>query len=180
MSATYAEEAKAYRRDLLMCGLSRMGAPSTAAEVAEYVLSIAASEGHPREAFAALTPQTVAGILRGMEQAGIIQRGESRYDASKGREQSRWCVVDRDPRYPVPMPPDYEPDSTPEPAARAEPRSPYEGLSRDQMITLLQVHDDIAGAVSRMRAAVAEAQAELDSIVSTARTRLAARGLEAP
>jgi hypothetical protein len=173
MNATYVEEVKAYRRDLLFCGLSRMGAPSTAAEVAEYVLSIAASEGHPREAFSALNPQMVAGILRGMEQAGTIQRGESRYDASKGRDQPRWCVVNRDPRYPVPVPPDSDAEPAPAPAARAEPRSPYEALSRAQMITLLQVHDDIAGAVSRL-------QADLDEIVRTARARLAAGGMEAP
>lgn len=175
MSTANADDVKVYRRELLLCCLNRIGAPSTAAEVAEYAFSLAAGDGHPRDAFSGLNPQMVAGILRGMEQAGTIQRGESRYDTSKGRDQPRWCVLNRDSRYPLPLPPDD--DEPPQKEQRAEPRSPYDSLTRDQMIALLQVQDDIAAVAARLREAVSTSLAEMELIVASARSRLAAKGL---
>jgi hypothetical protein len=58
--------------------------------------------------------------------------------------------------------------SKPPPAA-----TPYDHLSREQLIAVLQVHDDLAGAIAKFRA-------ELDSIATGARERLAGLGLEVP
>lgn len=167
-----------YRQDFTLAVLVRNGRPMTAGEIAEHIAVLAPSEGHPDECWRGCSPQAVAGHLRTLELRELVQKDGQRDNSRAGRSEPTWRPAGAyDQSCAIPLPPD--PDEPAEPAratATLTPPAvncPYANLSRTQLYTLLGVHDQISGAVSRFFR-------EIDEINDRARRNLSAAGIEVP
>jgi hypothetical protein len=159
------DDLKTYHRELAMACLHRAPQPMTAAELAEFMGQVAMMEGHAPACFKSISASRVAGIMRTLQgDAQVLS--QSKYDSSEGRDVPYWEMASRDKSYPFPFPPD-EGEEPPEPAKST---SPYDHLSREQLIALLGIHDDIATAVARFKT-------ELDELAANTRQRLAVAGV---
>ena len=155
-------ELREYHRDLALACLSRSPGPMTAAELAEVMGTLAQEEGHPRACWRSITGPMVAGIMKTLLAAGEVSSTPS-FHARHGRDVALWAKA-QPGTWPFPLPPeDDEPEEAPAPA------SPYDHLSREQLVALLGVHDELSALVARF-------QQELSEFTAGARTRLAAVG----
>src|SRR5690606_35083920 len=67
-------DSKAYNRALAKYSLLQQKTPSTAAEIAEHMVTVAQSEGLPQEVLRETHPSAVFGILRALENEGFAAR----------------------------------------------------------------------------------------------------------
>lgn len=156
-------ELREYHRKLALACLSRASNPMTAAELAEYMSGAAQAEGHPKACWRAITGPMVAGVLRTLQAQGEVTCTPV-FHTRHAREVSVWTVTTQsgDDRS-FPLPPD---DEMPE----ADPvKTPYDHLSREQLVALLEIHDDLGGLVAKF-------QQELSEFTAKARQRLALVG----
>ncbi len=136
---------------------------STASELHEAITTMALAAGHPAEC-SAISPASVAGLLRTLVREGLVGQGEERKNPRYGRAEPTWAVTAHVP-------------STEFPSAPAGRRSgagrgafavgdPMAGLSREQLLATLLVGDELSAATARF-------QAEVEEIKNRARRVLA-------
>lgn len=173
------EELKQYHRGMMLACLARSG-PATAGDLADHVAATAEVEEHPRAVWEGLNPHAVLGHLRTLSGEGLVIQVGTKKNARHGRDEPCWALSEKTRTLPaVPLAPAVKrpPQATVAwSSGIAEvpaPASPYDHLSREQLLALLQVHDNLAAAMARFRG-------ELDTIASSARERLAGMGLEMP
>lgn len=167
------EDRRTYYRELTLFALQRCPGESTDV-LAAAMGEMAMNEGHPARCWKAIGQHQILGVLRTLESQGLVTRiRNAKYDAGKGRERPGWQLSREAAtrNYPMPFPPEDLEDEPPEPApAPAPPATQYDDLSREQLIALLAVHDDITQLVARFTT-------ELDGLARNARSRLAAMGV---
>lgn len=155
MSESYDEQLAAYRREMVLACLGRAPGPQTAGELSEFATTLAMNEGHPKACWAPLSPQSVHGILRQLQREGRVTSPGGRRNTRYGREESLWEVTPLQSVVSVPMYP--EPEQSPARAAAAAVGAVtlgapsagvcLETLSREQLLTILQLSDEVEGRV---------------------------------
>lgn len=123
-------------RELVLCALHRLGAPSTAADVSDKASALAVSEGWPRSTWAALSPQSVSRLL---QSAGCKKAGAVRDPTGNNRPmwQPPSCTFDID--YPLPARPEEQ------------SRHPLTGRTPEQMYALFDALDTALTTATRQR-----------------------------
>lgn len=161
------KELKQYHRELALYVLGRArGRPLAADEVTECMLSLAQHEGLPKPCWAGINPQSVAGMLKSLQNAGLAEQlPDAARHARAGRAAPAWRLAPGQPNPPMPLPPDDEGLA----GQPAKVEDPYEGLSRQQLITLLKVHEDLAETMGRFKVQMADFQQELERKAEDAR-----------
>lgn len=171
---------RGYRQGFVLAILRRGHEAMTAGDIAETFATMALQEGHPEDYWRGATPASVAGHLRALEQAGEVAREGDRRNQRNGRPEPLWKPANGyDNHHPFPdhpqaagPQPTQRRNAAPEPAASMGSRtSPYEHLSKAQLLTLLSVHDEISAAAHRFLA-------DIRDITVRGRRELAAVGLE--
>lgn len=170
---------KQYRQDFALCVLLRAPRPLTASEVSEHIQVLAMGEGHEKALWTACNPAAVAGVLRTLEIRDLVDKGEPRNNGRKGRAEPTWSPRQELNRLaPLPVAPSEAEiaagargdDGAGElPAGEAH----EDALSPVQMLAVLEVHDRLAGSVSRFLR-------DLDEQREFARRRLQGVGLKVP
>lgn len=165
-----------YRRGLALYVVAHSREPLTAGEVAEAMGTTAMGEGHPSSCWQDLEAPAALGMLRALENAGLVeQTGDTKRDSRSGRTPPTWryamgSVAAK--RVLLPEPP------APSPAARAlaaqapapADASPYAGMTRQELYAVLEVSDLYTTACAQFMQQVAD-------LNSRARRILAAAGL---
>ena len=171
---------KQYHRALALYCLQSAGKPLTAGDLAEYMQTVALASMHDEPCWKRIDAGKVAGTLKSLTAAKLAVKAEPVSNVRAGRMQERWEIA-------VDVPPQEVPDC-PAPAAdvlagvfqlkaspAASPRlqalDPYEHLSREQLLALLKLQDELSGVVAGF-------QRELDAWKDRARNVLATAGLE--
>lgn len=155
---------RAYHRALALYCLGQRGAPCTAAELAEHMGALAMSEGHPKGWWSDISPSSVAGHLRTLENGSNVDRVGDRPNPRHGRGEPLWRFAGEQlPRCPDPG--DFETEDAPPPRQSPAPSLPaapapalpplpaereaYAEMTRDQLLTVLRINDEVAGAAKR-------------------------------
>ncbi|MGH8028036.1 MAG: hypothetical protein ACREO0_15055 [Pseudoxanthomonas sp.] len=160
---------KQYHRALALYCLQTASEPMTAGDCAELMQTTAMGAMHADPCWKRIDAGKVAGTLKALTNQGFVMKAPQAKNARAGRMQERWVIDAATPRQALPDCPDFAPPATPKAAPVAA--DPYDGLSRAQLLALLQVHGDIAECIARFKA-------ELASIENRALGLLAAAGLE--
>lgn len=157
MSESYETQLSAYRSDMVLACLQRAPGAQTAGELSEFATTLAMNEGHPKACWAPLSPQSVHGILRALQRAGLAQSPSGRRNTKYSRDEPLWEVVPGTARIQIPMYP--EPEQPPARAGAAAVSAVtlgapaagagvcLETLSREQLLTILQLSDEVEGRV---------------------------------
>lgn len=157
MSESYEAQLSAYRSEMVLACLQRAPGAQSAGELSEFATSLAMNEGHPKACWAPLSPQSVHGILRALERDGLVQSPSGRRNTRYGRDEPLWEPVPGKRRVAIPMYP--EPIQSPAQAAAAAVGAVtlgapdagaavcLETLSREQLLTILQLSDEVEGRV---------------------------------
>lgn len=165
---------RGYHRALTLYALNHASTTSTAADLAEVMTTFAMGDGQPKAMWADITPASVAGYLKALENDGEAIRAGERRNTRSGRMEPVWTIAAaRLPDMALPNPAAYEEDPAPGVPDRAVNESRYSQLDRSQLYELLNVHDAISGACTRFLR-------EIDDITEKARIRLTAAGLDVP
>ncbi len=169
-------EDRQYLQQLALYCLHRAGSEQTAAFLAEYMAELALSEGHAK---LHLSANQVLGVLRTLERVGDVRKGDGAHNTRNGRAEPTWRpVLAWDPKFPMPDAP--EPDA--QPAAGATGPDPFAHMTREQLIALVQVHDDISSCVAGfrndVRDLVSRFESDLLALATSARRRMAKLGVE--
>lgn len=152
MTATF--DGKAYNRAFAQYCLQMQKSPSTAAEIAEHMLTIAQSEGLPQEVLAETRPSTVYGALRALENDGIAARVGGRKNGRNGREEPTWDFTGEERQPVLPHPADFTTDEQP-PVGDALGGSlgltpeMLDGRSQTEVLAMLRVSEDVGAALVR-------------------------------
>lgn len=147
---------------LLLAALARASEPLTSEDLVDEAVGLALSNGWQTEDLEGLTRPSVSARLRSMENLGLLKVMLERTDSNRRKIPAYSLTADEsEAQHPIP--------SAPNPLA--EPVSPYEDMTRAQILTLLEVHDEYLGVMARM-------MSEMREINLRARRRLAQAGLE--
>lgn len=161
-----ADQLRGYHRHAILYVLSGAGA-MTAAEIHEAVTTHALTGGHPKEC-ASITPAAVAGILRSLQNEQLVVPARGRFNTRHGRTEPTW-IADEGVNFAAP-PSAPQPEARPAPARWVGgPYEPMQDLSREQLMAILLVGDELAGATARY-------MAEVEEIKTRARRMLAGGG----
>lgn len=152
------EELRQYHRQATMYVLQSSDG-MTAAEAHEAVTGLALGKGHPKEC-ASISPAGVAGVLRTLQNEGCAVQGEARPNTRHGRNEPTWNLA-----------PGLQPLAAPsapgtKKAAAAPAGDPLSHLSREQLLAMILVGDELSSATARF-------QAEVEGIKDRARQILA-------
>lgn len=162
------------RKELLLAALQRAGKARTSAELLDDATGLALAEGWEPAQTAKLTRKGVAKHLQHMEKAGLVRSEGTAFDNDAGRMTPTFVpVAGFDPRAQVPSAPTAVESITP-----ARPAD-YENLNRTQLITLLDVQDDMLAEFARHLQEQERFFIKLGAIREKARARLLAVGLGA-
>jgi hypothetical protein len=167
-----------YRQRLALFCLAIEGEPCTGAELVEAMGLAAQGAGHPKNCWIDFSPARIVRDLQELEKRTLVARAAPKYNRTKGRDEPAWALVER-PEVPVLPEPDGEQPTghvvqvQPRPIAGNASRSPYGDLPVDQLLLLLDVHEEMAGIVGRFMREMGEFQRD-------ARRRLLAAGFEFP
>lgn len=165
-------EDREYLQQLALYCLHRNQAEQTAAFLAEYMAELALSEGHAK---LHLSANQVLGILRSLERAGEVKKGDGTHSSRHGRAEPTWRpVLVWDPKFPMPEPPEQDDQQAAVPTAQ----DPYPYMTREQLIALLHVHDDINTRIAEFRSALRCFEADMAELAAGARSRMAKLGVE--
>ncbi|MGH8073675.1 MAG: hypothetical protein ACREO4_06330 [Lysobacter sp.] len=166
-----------YRQDFALAVLLRNFRPMTAGDVAEHIAVLGPAEAHPDDCWRGASPAAIAGHLRALETRGLVQKDGERANVRAGRAEPMWRPVGEYNRTaPIPMAPLLDEEGVDDFALTPPaplPDNPYENLSRPQLYTLLNVHDEISGACYRFLR-------EMQDINERARRQLSQAGVEVP
>lgn len=169
-------EDREYLQQLALYCLHRNQAEQTAAFLAEYMAELALSEGHAK---LHLSANQVLGILRTLERLGEVKKGDGAHSTRNGRAEPTWRpVLAWDLKFPMPEAPEPEEHA----ATAAAGLDPFAHMSREQLIALVQGHDDISSCVAGFRNDVRDLVSRFESdlmvLASSARRRMAKLGVE--
>lgn len=152
------------RNELLLCALKRFGEPATSADIVDVAAGLASAEGWAADAIAAITRNSVAKRLEQLEQRGLVRQSTLGFDGRARRTTPRYEPVDGwDPKAPVPPPPGG--------AGVERPETAYDGMSRPQLLAVLETHDEVIECVGRFLT-------DMRTVRERAKRRLIAVGLE--
>lgn len=168
------ENMREYRRGLALYVVAHGAEPLTAAEIAEAMGEMAMSEGHPPACWASLDGPAVLGILRALENSGLVEQGTATKRHRAGREAPTWryslgAVAAKKVQLPDPPQPNLAELSARAQRAPADD-SPYSGMTRQQLYAVLEVSDLYV-------AQCAQFMQQVHATNSRARRILAAAGL---
>lgn len=147
-------DSKAYNRALAKYSLLQQKTPSTAAEIAEHMVTVAQSEGLPQEVLRETHPSAVFGILRALENEGFAARVGERKNGRNGRAEPIWDYVGEDREPVLPHPGEFTTDE-PQPIGDALGGSlgltteMLDGRSRSEVLAMLRVSEDVGAALTR-------------------------------
>lgn len=155
------DELRQYHRQATMYVL-QSSQSMTAAEAHEAVTGLALAKGHPKEC-AAISPAGVAGVLRSLQNEGIAVRGPARQNTRHGRSEPTWRLEDGLQMIQPPTAPGRRSGAAP---ANAAGQDPLAHLSREQLMAMILVGDELSAATARF-------QAEVEGIKDRAKVILA-------
>jgi hypothetical protein len=160
------DELKHYQQQMVICCLHRFTDTASAGELSDFACALAMSEGHPKECWSGLQPATVIGLLRTLHKDGLVTRAGERFNPRQGRPEPQWSVpAPRNASFPVPDAPDNDVPVLAMPVLVAV--DPLSSLSREQLLAILQVRDDMQQITARflveMQELAARAQRALDT-----------------
>ena len=174
---TYEDLRRSYVRLMVLAAITRITEQHTAGELSEFVTGLAMAEGHPKDCWAQFGPQTVLGILRQLERAGSVCVTGAKRSTRYGRDEPLWAPSKKQAlaKLELPLPPERETTdrvhvALPS-AAPAADVDPLESLTRDQLLAILQVRDDMEGLCEKflgdMRELASRAQRALSTKAAT-------------
>lgn len=174
-AAPVSYDKRSYLRELALYCLHHASTPATAGELAEHMGTLAQSEGHPKELWIEVSPSSVFGCLKGLQNQGDAMRVDERKNTRSGRAEPTWtCTGQRDASMPLPNPAEFEVTAEGDAAVAAAPggivdvpADPYESLSREQLLAVLRVSDDVGGAVARFMRDLDELRARATRILQS-------------
>lgn len=169
------EQIKAYHRALLLHVMQRAGKPITAGDLVELMGAFAMAEQHPEPFWRRMDASLVLGLLRKLTGTGEVKQGaEKQRNPRHARDEPTWVLSVPEDFFPAPHPEFFSAETARAlarpPAAAA---SPYDGLTRSQLYTLLRFNDDHACAIARFMRDVAD-------INERFRRALSEQGMELP
>lgn len=144
------ENTREYRRGLALAALAAAPEPLTAAELAEWMRTLAKAEGHPSALWSSLNGLDAAGTLRILENAGQAQQHGEKHVPKQARSAPTWRhSLSKEEARAVPMP---DPPAPPAPEGMsALPDTRYAALSRPQLYAMLEVGDLAMGELARLQ-----------------------------
>lgn len=152
-----------YCRDFVLAVLRDADEAMDAASVAEQIQIVALADGHPPAAWRKCDPLTVSAHLRAMCEAGlVVKTGQTRCPRNR-RRVPLYVLADKSQPHRIPNPPRDE-----QAAARL---ALSDRLNDSQLLTMLEVSDEVMGLVGRFMRDLQELQAQ-------ARQRLARAGVK--
>lgn len=163
-------DTREYQRLVALFCLGAAGA-CTAAELLEQMGIASMGAGHP-PAFLPATAPAVAGLLRELQGAGHVVRGEDRYDTRHGRQVAVWSAADAGAVLALPAPPrTRQVDSQASPAPFA-----FRNITVDQRLAFLETEfeDWIQTREKAHRAAQERDREEFTSFMKRVRRLVAA------
>ena len=129
--------------NLLLAALQRAGKPQASDDLLDAAVGLGLAEGW-EPADVCLSRRSVAARLKNMEASGLVKCQGVRIDDSNRQTTPTYVPVGGyNPNALVPPPPERAAKQT------TTPTTQYDGMSRSQLIALLEIGDDIAGEVSR-------------------------------
>lgn len=147
--------------DLLLVALQRSGKPLDSGAVLDAATGIAQADGWSRNVIDSLNRKSVSKRLANMAGEGIVRYAGERLDERGSRMTPLFAPAGEYDAAAV---------SPPAPPMKAPKSTAYDHLSRTQLITLLEVHDDQAQMISRF-------ERDLNNWRATTRAKLMAVGL---
>ncbi len=179
-----------YRRALVLYVLSRLQRDATSHEVAEAMIGAAQAEGHPEACWRGITPASAAAHLRQFECDHAISRGEGRPNRRNGKPDPTWRA-NAGTAPTMPPPPEGDDVDVPVAARAGEPQpleltplelpppepveaSPYDDMTRDELIATCIAQDEVLQALQR---ADRVKDATIRSAIGRMKARLADAGL---
>lgn len=175
------ESLREYRRGLALYALAHAKSPMTAAETAAAMGELAMGEGHPPACWSNLDAPTVLGILRSLENAGlVIQSDERRRDTRNGRPAPTWDFVGTAAARKAVSMPEPPPKGAPRRALDQAPASggDYHDLTRPQLYALLEVGDLALQELARMQQEGLQTLQRASEFNGRIRQKLVSAGLE--
>jgi hypothetical protein len=166
-----------YRQQLALFCLATNGEPCTSADLLEAMGTAAQGAGHAREAWIDFSPARIARDLQLLEQRNLVVRSEPRFNTRRSRDEPTWQVVKPSDAFALPAAPTAPTTAghvvqvQSRPIAGEPAPSPYADLPVENMLLLLDVHEEMAGIVSRFMREMGEFQRD-------AKRRLLAAGFE--
>ena len=146
---------------IVLAALHRSGRPSTSEALEDIAQGLAAGHGWPAGVIEQLSRMSIAARLRHMSKTGLVEVVGGKKD-THGRQASAFRPVGGfDARFEMPEPHIRAQDST------------YADLSREQLVVILRVQDEILSETSRFIEA-------MQGLTARAREQLATAGLEVP
>lgn len=155
------------RAQLLLATLQRAGRPMGTSDLRDEAAGLALAEGWCVTQLATyLSRRNIAALMRNMvRDTPHVQDGPAAYDAEARKPTPTYVATRPNPQAVIPPPPDD--------LATTDEPSPLQQMDREQMLAVLDVSDQICGAVSRFLR-------DMQDIQSRARRDLQAKGLEVP
>ena len=158
---------------MLLCAVHRAGRPKTAADLHDDCVGLAMSADWPRNVWAKWSAQKAAAALRSLESGELVERcGDAMVDGNPrplwrpNGQLEKW----ENPNYPIPDPSDREND-----------KHEIDSMSRDQLITMLDVFGDVTAAAVRLRRSiettVATEIAAFDDAIARGKRQLIGAGI---
>lgn len=163
------EDLKLYHRQLALYCLQSTDQPLTSGECADMMQTAALNAMHDEPCWKRIDAGKVAGTLKALVNSGAALKADPARNARAGRDQERWTQNPIAERVDLPECPG---ESEPPPRAQVLVASdPYQHLSREQLVAMMLVHDELGVAIANFKS-------ELNDIEQRARRQLAAVGLE--
>ncbi|WP_202842025.1 MarR family transcriptional regulator [Luteimonas saliphila] len=171
------ENMRTYRRELALYALANSTEPMMSAELAEFMCTLAEGEEHAAHCTQGLDAAAVAGVLKRLENEGLVVQGEPKRDKRAGVPRPSWRYAlgpAEAKRVTLPEPPPRgSRTATPEPAP-----NPYDDLSKPQLYALLEAGDAALLELARAQQESLQTLQRTADVCSRIRQRLVAAGLE--
>lgn len=152
------EALKLYHRELALYCLQSSDQPLTSGECAELMQTTALSAMHEDLCWKRIDAGKVAGTLKALVNAGHAIKADPLHNARQGRPQERWVQNHDSPRALIPECPAERqappPASNPQSLSPALGADPYQHLTREQLLALLQLQDDALCIAAGFKAAI--------------------------
>ncbi|HEY1034601.1 MAG TPA: hypothetical protein VGE09_06440 [Pseudoxanthomonas sp.] len=169
-----------YRQQLALYCLAFEGEPCTGAELVELMGTTAQDAGHAKQFWIDFTPAKIVRDLQELEKKGLVTKAKPFHCSLRGRDLPTWTAVRQEPAQQLVLP---QPAALPEASGhvvQVQPRPvaggplhQFEGMPVHQLLLLLDIHDQLAGATARYLR-------EVQELNNNARDRLIRAGLVQP
>lgn len=147
----YIDLRRDYTRLMVLAAVTRVEEHKTAGELSDFATAMAMAEGHPKDCWAELSPQTVSGLLRQLEKAGSVVVTGVKRSTRYGRDEPLWAPREEMAPTALPMYPEPPVQALHMPAMVSAPATiqalvaadPLETLTREQLLSIIQVGSDM-------------------------------------